>query len=628
MGYAIGVDIGGTFTDLVLAHDGSTDVDVLKVPTDRQQPEAGVYLAIDRAAERQGISRRRLLEDATVFVHGTTIATNTIVERNGPRVGLIATEGHRDVLALRDGLKPERYNLRMEPPDPFVPRYLRRGLAERIDYAGQVVKPVDRQCLAEILAYFADQRVDAVAVSLLWSGRNALHEQQVLDAIRERLPHASVCLSSEVLPRIGEWKRTSATVLSAYVKPRLSHYLRALEAQLNSDGFGPRLLVMQTNGGSATVDVVDKRPVVAVGSGPAAGPAAALRVGREYGLSNLIAVDMGGTSFDVAVIKDGQAIVSNETKVADLPVGVDALDIISIGAGGGSIAWVDSGGALRVGPQSAGSNPGPASYGKGGELPTVSDADLVLGYLDADNPLGGTLVLQRELAESAIREHVAEPLSLTVPAAAAAIFAVVNHNMVEAIRLMSIARGTDPRDFALVVGGGAGPVHGGRLAQVLGLEKTIVPREAGAFCAMGMIAADLRHDYVQVALLRGDDISAAELSRLEDVYHELEHVARSDLVSEGFGEEGITLQRFAEARYRNQFHDLVVPVQSQPMTPEVHGALTAAFHAAHEHAYTFALPDSPVDVVHARLVAFGHVVSPEPRAAAPGDPDPSPAPYA
>jgi N-methylhydantoinase A len=334
---------------------------------------------------------------------------------------------------------------------------------------------------------------------------------------------------------------------------------------------------------------------------------------------------MGGTSFDVAVIKNGQAIISNETKVADLPVGVDALDIISIGAGGGSIAWVDSGGALRVGPQSAGATPGPASYANGGELPTVSDADLMLGYLDAENPLGGTLVLRRELAEDAIRVHVAEPLGLSVPAAAASIFAVVNHNMVEAIRLMSIARGNDPREFALVVGGGAGPVHGGRLAQVLGLKRAIIPREAGAFCAMGMIAADVRHDYVQVAVLKGDEAGVAELERLEGVYRDLENRATAELLSEGFHEGAITLQRFAEARYRNQFHDLVVPVVAGSITPESHDGFVASFHTAHEHAYTYALPGSAVDIVHARLAAFGHVDSPEPQGAELGDPDPSPA---
>jgi N-methylhydantoinase A len=623
-GYAIGVDIGGTFTDLVLAQEGA-GVEVLKVPTNRDHPEEGVYDALRVAAERLGISLGELLRDVTVFVHGTTIATNTIVQKNGPKIGVICTDGHRDVLYLRDGLKPERYNLRMDPPEPFVPRYLRLGLSERIIYTGKERRPVELDELDRILDFFQQEHVESIAVTLLWAGRNPSHELQVLERIQERLPGVFVCASSDVLPVIGEWKRTSATVLSAYIKPGLSQYLRSLESLLRKDGLSPRLLVMQANGGAATVNVIDKRPVFAVGSGPAASPAAALRVGTEFGRRDLIAVDMGGTSFDVAVIKDGHASVSNECKVADLPLGVDALDIISIGAGGGSIAWIDSGGALRVGPQSAGSSPGPASYDRGGVRPTVTDADLILGYLDPSNPLGGTLVMQQRLAEEAIRTQVADQLGLSVPQAAAAIFTIVNHNMVEAIRLVSIARGTDPRNFALVVGGGAGPVHGGRLAQILGLQEVIVPREAGAFCAMGMIAADVRHDYVQLSLVKGDELTDAELARLNHVFEELEAKALDDLKSEGFDASAITFRRYVDARYRQQFHDLTVPAPPGTVDRAAIAQIAAAFHTAHEAAYTYSLRESMIDVVHARLSAFGHVPTPAPRRMPLGDADPSPA---
>jgi N-methylhydantoinase A len=617
MMHGIGVDIGGTFTDLVLAGDDGV-VDVVKVPTNRERPEAGVYHALEEAAALRGTSVEDLLGATTTFVHGTTIATNTIVERNGPRIGLLATEGHRDALMLRDGVKPERFNLRMDPPDPFVPRYLRRGVSGRIDYRGQELQAIDEGALDEVLADFEEAGVESIAVALLWSNQNDAHERQVLERIKQRLPEASVCLSSEVLPVIGEWKRTSATVLSAYVKPGLADYLGALEADLRRDGLGPRLLIMQANGGAATADVVDRRAVFAVGSGPAAAPAAALRVAAEYARDNLIAVDMGGTSFDVAMIRQGQPTVTSEFKVMGLPLGVDALEIVSVGAGGGSIAWIDSGGALRVGPESARSTPGPACYGRGGVRPTVTDADLVLGYLDPSNPLGGRLNLDPSAAEAAIRAHVAEPLGIDVGDAAAAIFDVVNHNMVEAIRMMSIARGTDPRGFSLVLGGGAGAVHGGHLAQVLDIEEAIAPRESGAICAMGMVAADVRHDYVMFVPTRGDDLSVDSLAALDAAFESLETGARADLRSEGFADERMTFVRTVDARYRNQFHDLNVSAPAGTIDTAAYDEIVESFHAAHEHAYTYALRHAPVDVLHVRVAAFGRVAT-LPAAADPGE---------
>src|SRR5712691_6369600 len=454
MGYAVGVDIGGTFTDFVLV-DGEQRVTVMKEPTTPSEPARGVLAGLRRLADEWGVALEQLVGDIDVFVHGTTIATNTVIQRNGPKVGLLCTGGHRDILALRDGLKWERFNLHMDPPDPFVPRRLRRGIRERIDYSGAVVEPLDEGSVLSVLDDFRSEGVESVAVALLWSVVNGNHERRVAELVQTHLG-TDVVVSSDVLPMIREWPRTSATVLSAYIKPGISAYLTELEDELRRLGFRHRMLVMQATGGTSTIPEIQRRPIYAMGSGPAAGPAAGAAVAREFGWTSFITTDMGGTSFDVGLVTDGLPHTTKEVQVDHLPIGIQALEIHSIGAGGGSIAWIDPGGALRVGPRSAGSNPGPAAYGLGGLEPTVSDADLVLGYLDEGNLLGGTLRLRRDLAEQAIERHVAVHLGKTVPEAAYAAFSVVNHNMVEAIKVLSVQRGIDPRDYALIVGGGAG----------------------------------------------------------------------------------------------------------------------------------------------------------------------------
>ena len=607
MSYAVGVDIGGTFTDFVFVDPGR-QVQVLKVPTTSDDPAKGVLAGLQRLASESGLTLEALVPGIDVFVHGTTIATNTVIQRNGPRVGLICTEGHRDVLALRDGLKWERFNLHMDPPDPFVPRYLRRGVKERVDYAGRVVRPLDEGSVAAVLADFESLGVESVAVALLWSIVNAAHERRIAEIVREKLPHADVVTSNEVLPMIREWPRTSATVLSAYIKPGITRYLTELEEELRNLKFKRRMLVMQATGGTSTIREIEQRPVYAMGSGPAASPAAGASVAEQFGWSNFITVDMGGTSFDVSLVTEGVPHTTKEVQVDHFPIGIQALEIHSIGAGGGSIAWIDPGGALRVGPRSAGATPGPACYALGGVEPTVSDADLVLGYLDEQNPLAGTLRLRRDLAEEAIELKIARHLGQSIPEAAYAIHAVVNHNMVEAIKVLSVQRGIDPRDYALIVGGGAGGIHASWLARELEIPDVAIPKEAGAFCALGMVVADVRHDYLRTLPQKSD---AWDPAITNAVYEELEANAILALEGEGFSVEHVELTRSVDAKYQNQLHELTIPIPGgRPLVPDDVEHIVAEFHRTHRQLYTFAVEDAPLDFYHWRLTAFGKILKP------------------
>lgn len=607
MTYAVGVDIGGTFTDFVFTRSDGV-IQVKKVLSTPDAPDDALMQGLAEHAAEQDLTLERFLSKVEVFVHGTTIATNTVIQRSGPRVGLICTQGHRDVLAIRDGYKWDRFNIHMDPPDPFVPRRLRIGVSERIDHRGEVVVPLELRDVDRALTMFRAEGVQSIGVALLWSVLNPDHEQRVRQYIEKQMPEAEVVLSSDVLPMLREWPRTSATVLAACIKPSLKNYLRRLAHRLAESGFTRDLLIMQASGGTSSIDEIERRPIFGLGSGPAAAPAAGLAVADELGLDNVITADMGGTSFDVCLVTDRSAHVSSDLRVDQMPIGIQAIESHSIGAGGGSIAWIDSGGALRVGPRSAGSVPGPASYGRGGDEPTVSDANLVLGYLSEENLLGGSLRLDRTAAEEAIASRIAKSLAMSVSDAAYAIFTVVSHSMVEAIKVLSVQRGIDPRDYGLVVGGGAGGIHGSWLAAELGMTTVVSPREAGGFCAMGMIAADVRHDYLRAAPQRSD---ACELQAVNSLYADLEAEAAAALAREGIRSDNITLVRSVDAKYDQQLHELTVPVPSQrPLRLDDIDTIAAEFHRLHERLYTFSIPEARLEFYHWRLTALGRLDRP------------------
>lgn len=604
MRYSIGIDIGGTFTDFSLL-DQDGEVTLWKEASTPREPTRAIQQGLANLAAAKGLSLEAFLGQIGRFVHGSTIATNMIIQRNGPKTALVCTEGFRDILYLRDGYKPERYNIHLPRPSEFVPRHLRIPVKERIDHRGMVVMPFDEASAAQAIAVLNEEAVESVAVAFLWSVINPQHERRFKELVEQHLPGVPVVLSSDVLPMIREWERTCSTVLSAYILPRIEHYMLQLEQFLQAHGLRHPLLIMQLNGGASTVANVLKRPIYALGSGPSAAPRAGLYGAEREGLSNILTVDMGGTSFDVCLVTDGAPTLTTELRVEDTPVGVAAVDTHSIGAGGGSIAWVDKGNALQVGPQSAGAEPGPACYAQGGVEPTVTDANVVLGYINPDYFLGGRRKIDPELARAVIEAKVAKPLGLSVPEAAYGIFRLVNNNMVNAMRVVSVEKGIDPRGYALVVGGGAGAIHGGMLAAELGLEKVIIPAYAGVFCSYGMVVSDVRHDYMKTYAANTDTL---DLGAADAIFEELERLALADLKGEGFAAADITLARFCDAKYPNQVHELTIPLPSNGAFQKSDLVKIAeTFHALHERRFSYCVRNSSVDIYHWRLTASGRI---------------------
>jgi len=600
----IGIDIGGTFTDLTVLED-SGRAHLWKEPTTPADPMAAILSGLEGMAGSLGRPVDRLLGEARLLVHGTTIATNTVIQRNGPRIGLLATQGFRDVLYFRDAWKPERFNMRFAPPRPFVDRFLRQGVAERIDPSGQVVTPLDEDEVRRHAAYLGEHGVEAVAVAFLWSIVNPVHEHRAAEILREELPDAYVICSADVVPEIREWERTSAAVLSAYILPGIDGYFRRLKSDVAAAGLGEDPLIMQLNGGCAPIDEVLKRPVYALHSGPAAAPAAAAYHAGRRGLRDVITIDMGGTSFDVCLVREGQAARSRSIRVDQQPVGVEAVAVHSVGAGGGSIAYVDEGGALGVGPRSAGSVPGPAAYGAGGSEPTVTDANVVLGYLDPESFLGGRRELRADLAEAAIAAGVGAPLGLDPVAAAAGVIRVVNASMTAAVRAVSVERGLDPRNFALVVGGGAGGLHASALARDLGIAQVVIPREAGTLCAFGMTVTDVRHDYLQALHCTSDSLDS---TALDELYAGLEERGRARLGEDGFAAAEIHLERSVDARYPGQVYELTVAIPTaERYGPEHLAQIADAFHAEHERQFGYRREELPIEFLHWRAAAVGRM---------------------
>ncbi len=609
MSNRIGIDIGGTFTDVVLLQDNG-QFHVYKEDSTPDEPLRAITQGLAGIAAEIDTNVASLLESTEFLVHGQTMATNALIQRNGPIVGLLCTEGFRDVLHLGRGAKPERFNVHLQKPEDFIPRYLRLGIPERIGADGTIVKPLDEEAVREAARQLGKHGVKAVAVAFLWSIIDAQHEQRTAELVREELPGVDVLCSSDILPEIREWERTSSTILSAYIAPIIGDYLRAFEAAMTEGGMPHRPLIMQVNGGCAAVPDLLARPVNAVASGPAAGPAA----GAHYASTTkspdrLIVVDMGGTSFDVCLLRDGEAVMSSDIKVADQPIGVNGVEVLSVGAGGGSIAWIDSGNSLRVGPRSAGSQPGPACYDRGGVEPAVTDANLVTGRMAAGAFLGGRRSLNVDLAVKAIDDYVATPLGLDVPTAAAGILTIVNSNMATAIRAVSIERGIDPRDYVMVAGGGAGGLHAAELARMLNIGEVLIPRSAGGLCAFGMAVTPVRHDYVRLAHCYSNGEGVAQ--RINAVFDELMAEGRAHLESDGFEASEIHFSRHLEGRYPGQVHNLTVPLSNDSISDEFLRQLESDFHTEHDKRFTYAMRDQPVECLHWRLTATGNRPAPQ-----------------
>jgi N-methylhydantoinase A len=602
--YRIGIDIGGTFTDFVVVRDDEV-VLTWKEESTPWDATVAVDAGLEAIAAQLRTTLSAFLGETTLLVHGTTTAMNTVIERAGPRVGLACTAGFRDVLYFRNGFKPDRFNIRLRHPRPLVPRWLRLPITERIGAHGEIVTPLDEDSVRRAAAQFRAAEVEAVAVALLWAPVNRTHERRVAEILREELPGIPVVEATDVLPEIREWERTSAAAISAYVHPAMSRYLGRLERHLLDAGLGQGPLIMQTNGGCASVAEILQRPVYSLASGPAAAPAAAIQVaGAES--RDLIAMDLGGTSFDVSLITDGRPALTRTMEIEGQPIGVTAVAVHSIGAGGGSIAWVDEGGVMRIGPQSAGSRPGPACYDLGGQAATLTDAYVSLGHLDPGAFLGGRRHLREDLALEAIERDVAAPLGLDAVHAAAGIKRVIDARMVRAIQAVSVKRGIDPRRYTLVAGGGAGGLHAVGLARQLQMPRVVAPRQAAVLCALGMTVTDVRHDYARMLRVGAEE---ADLDELSGLFGAMEDDGRGRLHAEGFGDVHIQMERSVDACYRGQMYELTVPLSgASRLTREALDEASAAFHARHQVLFGYQRADLPVHFLHWRLIARGRVV--------------------
>jgi N-methylhydantoinase A len=617
--YRVGIDIGGTFTDgVVVGSEGS--IGIFKDSSTPEDPSEGVFNVLRKAASDQGLSPEEFLGKVELLVLGTTVATNTMLEYSGVPTGLITTKGFRDSLEMRRGFKPNIWDLSPQRPPVIVPRYRRLGVKERMDHNGAVVSPLDEQDAIQVINKLKDSGVESIAICLLFAYINDAHEISLRKLIEQTFPEAYVSISSEVLRQVREYERTSTTVVNAYVGPVVSRYLGRLRDRLTDEGLENEFLVMQSNGGVMTIDFASSHAVNAVLSGPSAGAIGGMFFARTLSEPNIIVVDMGGTSFDVTLINNGTYETTTEGEIGNYRVALPVIDIHTIGAGGGSIAYIDKGGLLKVGPESAGAIPGPACYGLGGNLPTVTDANLLLGYLSEDYFLGGEMQLDKEAALRAVKEKVADALDLDPITASNGIHKLTNANMADAIRVMSIQKGHDPRHFALLAAGGAGPAHAVRLAQAVSLSRVIVPKTASVFCALGMLESDLKHDYV---FTFWDKLSEIDLDRLNSEYEMLESNGRKALHDEGTRSEDIQIERSMDMRYVGQHHEVTVPIPNHRLSTEDLPQIAQRFHETHQRLFMYHEPDADIETVNIRLIAIGLVSKPEIKRLSPDGTDPS-----
>ena len=609
--WRVGIDIGGTFTDVALVEETTGKLGVVKVPTSPDDFGRSVLDGVREALQKYGIDA----SSVGLLSHATTVVTNAILEQKGARCALVATRGFRDVLELRRSARPDLYDLFQDAPHILVPRRHRFEITGRIGADATVVTPLEMQEIPRLIEDIRAAKPQAIAVSLLFSFLNPQHERQLGAALRDAFPDIPVYLSSEVLPEIREFERTSTTAVCAYVGPILGAYLDRLSEAVGSLGL-PDLYVMGSNGGVFEVSEGIAMPAMVVESGPAAGVVAAALVAEQTGHRDVLSFDMGGTTAKASLIRDaayettaeyevgGSASGSRTMHGTGHPIRVPVIDLAEVSAGGGSIAWVDRAGSLRVGPKSAGAVPGPVCYGRGGTEPTVTDCNLLLGYLDEHSLLGGEMKVDFGKSRTAIETMLAEPLGIDVRTAAAGVIDVVNHEMAEALRIVSVQRGHDPRDFTLSAFGGAGPLHAAALAEELGMSHVLCPPIPGAFSALGLVTSDLRRDYARTFFARTDEARPEDLT---EAFEALALEGRAMLDRAGVPAERQDLRFSVDARYTRQSYELAVPVPRDLPAEDVLPAVAAAFHDRHEQTYGHARRDEPVQMVNVRLSAVGRI---------------------
>ena len=598
----IGIDVGGTFTDATLIDTGTGELFCAKAFTTPADRSLGVIAAIEAVLAEGGREPSHVRE----VVHGSTTGTNALIERTGAKTALLTTAGFRDVLEIGRVMRPPEgvYDINVDRPPPLVRRHLSREAIERVGPGGEIITALDEASVEAAAASFREHGVEAVGVCFLFSFLNPAHERRAAEILRSRLPGVAVCLSHEIAPEYREYERASTTVMNAYLTPVMSSYLDRLGPRVaRLLGDDARLLVIQANGGATTVDAARTRAVSTVNSGPAGGVVAAAWYGRRHSRDRIVSVDMGGTSFDIGLVENGASQVTTEGDFQGLPVKLPIIDLHIIGAGGGSIACVDAGGALEVGPRSAGAEPGPACYGRGGTEPTVTDANLVLGRLDAASFHGGRTRLDLEAARTAVAT-IGDRLGLSLEEAALGIIRVVNANMVRGIATVTVQRGIDVRDFALLSFGGAAGVHAVDIARELEMTEVIIPPMPGVFSALGLLVADVRHDYVTA--MGSVHTTVADPARLEQAYADMEREARQVLGRQGFAPERMQLQRSADLKVAGQTYELTVALpEPGPVTRTGIDALATAFGRLYRERYAFFFEGEPIELVNLRVAAFG-----------------------
>lgn len=594
----VATDVGGTFTDLVSI--GQQGIKISKTDTTPPNFEQGVLDALDKAAINPG--------EIGDFVHGTTVVINALLSRRGVKTGLITTRGFRDVLEIARGNRPDLFNFAFEKPAPFVPRYLRHEITERMDYLGRVVAPIDLSELKTVVSELKSEGVEAVAIAFLHSYVNPSHELAAERTLRMLWPDVSIIASHKICGEWREYERTSTAVLSAYVHPIAEKYLSSLSSKMDARGLRSRPLIMRSNGGVATVDGARNDPISMVESGPASGVLGAAALGRQIGEPNLIALDIGGTTAKTALIENGEARITTAYKIEwnrtnpGYPIRTPVVDLVEIGNGGGSIAWIDHGGRLHVGPQSAGSSPGPAAYGRGGADATTTDANLVLGRINPSLFLGGAHEPDFEGVRRAFQK-LADELGGSVEEVARGVIRIANANMVNALKLVSLNRGYDPRDFALIAFGGGGAMHAVALAEELMVPKVIIPVNSSVFSAWGMLMCDLRRDFLKTNVSR---FSAEHASSIASFFGEIEKEATEISLQEGMPAKSLRIERFADMRYSGQEHTVKVEIAEGIIDEFAIDSAKDRFHTAHEREYTFRL-DSPIEIVNFHVVVFSDI---------------------
>src|ERR671910_299324 len=601
--YRVTVDTGGTFSDFVFFNEETGEISITKVPSTPKEPFQAVLNGVKELVD-QGVPAG----EVSFFSHGTTVGTNALLEEKGARTGLLVTQGFRGIYEVMEqtrGYGPATYDLFFEKPRLLAPPFYTEEVPERIDFRGNALKSIDVEAARESIRRLKKKGVQSVAVCFLFSFLNPDHELKIKELFAAEFPEAQLSLSYEVLPQIREFYRMSTTIINAYIQPVMANYLSRLENRMREMGITtPKLYIMQSNGGVSTFGGSARKPVATVLSGPAGGVIASIGTCERVGINNIITFDMGGTSCDVALIYQGNPVITTQGKISLRPIALPMLDIHTVSAGGGTIARLDAVGGLQVGPDSAGADPGPVCYDRGGQEITITDANLVTGVLDPNQFLGGRMKLNKEKAERFLEEKIAKPLGLNLLEAADGILKIINVKMEEAIKAVSSQRGYDIRDFTLVAFGGGGPMHAGKMALDLGIPSVLIPLTPGVHSALGLLMSDVKHDYVRSKLVGLDDL---DLNEINDLFRQLVEQAKADLHGEGFRDSEIKMEPYLDLRYAGQGYELTVPCPMPPLSKDDLALMRARFDTVHEQNSGHKAETEPVELVSLRLISLGIV---------------------